>query len=63
MLAQIREKLFPCEKVMKSLMADHAESVRKNRSAHENFRVVCGEGFCFQGNFIPKIGEQQSPKS
>jgi hypothetical protein len=46
MFANLKHKLFPCERIMKRLMDSHAESVRKNNEAHEKLLTVCNEKTC-----------------
>lgn len=41
MLDKLKNKLFPCEKVMKRLIDNHAESVRLNNEAQERLVTAC----------------------
>lgn len=41
MFDKLKDKLFPCEKVMKRLLSNHAESIRLNSEAHERLVSAC----------------------
>lgn len=41
MLGKLKERLFPCEKLVKRLMDSHADSIRMNNEAHERLQKVC----------------------
>lgn len=39
--AKLKNRLFPCEKVMKRLMENHAVSMQLNQEAHERLISAC----------------------
>ena len=41
-----RDKMFPCEKVMKNLVALHDEAAKRNAEASKNFHDTCIGGKC-----------------
>lgn len=41
MFDKIKQRLFPCENIMKRLMSNHAESIRLNGEAHERLVSAC----------------------
>ena len=46
MLSKLKDRIFPCEKLMKRLMESHAESVRQNNEAHTKLLNACNERSC-----------------
>lgn len=42
MLAKIKDALFPCQKKMEQLNAEHSLALAENQEAHKRFMSVCG---------------------